>query len=229
MRPPQSAPQLSCSSFDLEDLVRRFGPRLLAVARRLVRNEDDARDVVQDGLVAAFRAMGSFQGQSSPETWLHRIVVNTALMKLRARRRRPETSIEELLPAFPRGRPSRDAHPRLARDARGAHGTAARLRTSSGAASTVSPRRHRAILILRDVEELSTEEAAQALGITAGAAKLRLHRARQALRGLLAPFFEAPGKATTSSSRGALRETERGAWAQPVPCARDENGRRVAQ
>jgi RNA polymerase sigma-70 factor (ECF subfamily) len=61
------------------------------------------------------------------------------------------------------------------------------------------PEAHRAILILRDVEELSTEDAAQALSITAGAAKLRLHRARQGLRGLLAPFFEAREPAAPSA------------------------------
>ncbi len=85
---------------DFEDLVHRFGPRLLAVARRLLRSEEDARDAVQDGFVAAFRSMGGFQGHSSPETWLHRIVVNAALMRLRSRRRHPETSVEDLLPGF---------------------------------------------------------------------------------------------------------------------------------
>ena len=188
------------SGFDLEEMVRRFGPRLLSVARRIVRNEEDARDVVQEGFIAAFRAMDSFQGQSSPETWLHRIVVNAALMRLRSRRRRPETSIEDLLPRF-----LEDGHhethiydwPETPEALMG------RRETQDIVRSCIDrlPEGHRAILILRDVEELSTEEAAQALGISVGAAKLRLHRARQALRSLLAPFFEArearsPGRLT---------------------------------
>jgi RNA polymerase sigma-70 factor (ECF subfamily) len=189
-RSTSAAGQLPRCAFDLEETVRQFGPRLLSVARRLVRNEEDARDVVQEGLIAAFRAMDSFQGQSSPETWLHRIVVNAALMKLRRRRRRPETSIEELLPRF-----LEDGHhethvyewPETPEALMGRRETRDIVRRCIDRL----PEAHRAILILRDVEELSTEEAARALGITSGAAKLRLHRARQALRGLLAPFFEA--------------------------------------
>jgi RNA polymerase sigma-70 factor, ECF subfamily len=193
-RSTSAAAQLPRRAFDLEETIRQFGPRLLSVARRLVRNEEDARDVVQEGLVAAFRAMDSFQGQSSPETWLHRIVVNAALMKLRSSRRRPETSIEELLPRF-----LEDGHhethiydwPETPEELMG------RRETHDIVRSCIDrlPEAHRAILILRDVEELSTEEAAQALGISVGAGKVRLHRARQALRGLLAPFFEARGTA----------------------------------
>lgn len=203
--------ELSSAAFDLEEMVHRFGPRLLAVARRLVRNEDDARDVVQEGLVAAFRAASTFQGHSSPETWLHRIVVNAALMKLRARRRRAETSIEELLPRF-----LEDGH----------HATpicdwSLTPEALMGCQETQDivrscidrlPEAHRAILLLRDVEELSTEEAARALGITLGAAKLRLHRARQALRGLLAPFFEV----REAAPRSALHSGEAGCRADRV-------------
>jgi RNA polymerase sigma-70 factor (ECF subfamily) len=188
-RSTSAAAQLPSCAFDLEETVRQFGPRLLSVARRLVRTEEDARDVVQEGLVAAFRAMDSFQGQSSPETWLHRIVVNAALMKLRSRRRRPETSIEDLLPRFLEdGHHETHIHdwPETPETLMG------RRETQDIVRSCIDrlPEAHRAVLILRDVEELTTEEAAHALGISAGAAKLRLHRARQALRGLLAPFFE---------------------------------------
>ena len=83
-----------------EILVRTFGGRLLAVARRFVRNDEDAQDIVQSAYLSAFRALDQFEGACQLSTWLHRIVVNTALMKLRSRRRRPEQSIEELLPAF---------------------------------------------------------------------------------------------------------------------------------
>src|SRR5205809_2418383 len=83
-----------------EDLVRTFGGRLLAVARRFVRNEQDAQDIVQTAYLSAFRALDQFEGSCQLSTWLHRIVVNTALMKLRSRRRKPEESIEQLLPAF---------------------------------------------------------------------------------------------------------------------------------
>src|SRR5215813_7340884 len=83
-----------------ETLVRLYGGRMLAVARRFVRNDDDAQDIVQSAYLNAFRSVGQFEGQCLIGTWLHRIVVNTALMKLRSRRRKPEASIEDLLPAF---------------------------------------------------------------------------------------------------------------------------------
>ena len=83
-----------------ELMVRTFGGRLLAVARRFMRNEEDARDVVQSAYLSAFRALDQFEGSSQLSTWLHRIVVNTALMRLRSQRRKPEESIEDLLPSF---------------------------------------------------------------------------------------------------------------------------------
>jgi len=174
---------------DLEDLIRRFGPRLLAVARRLLRNEDDARDAVQDALLAAFRCMGNFQRESAPETWLHRIVVNSALMKLRTRRRKPETSIEELLPEFLEdGHHQRHVHewPACPEKQLSQRETQAIVR----ACIDRLPEGHRTVLLLRDIEELTTEETAQSLGISEGAVKVRLHRARLALRGLLAGFLE---------------------------------------
>jgi RNA polymerase sigma-70 factor (ECF subfamily) len=184
--PPSFVP---APALDFEDLIRRFGPRLLAVARRLLRNEDDARDAVQDALLAAFRCMDKFQRESAPETWLHRIVVNSALMKLRSRRRKPETSIEELLPQFLEdGHHHEHVHewPACPEKQLGQRETQAIVR----ACIDRLPEGHRTVLLLRDIEELTTEETAQSLGISEGAVKVRLHRARQALRGLLAPSFE---------------------------------------
>src|SRR5688572_15086766 len=83
-----------------EALVRSDTPRLLAAARRILHNDDDAREAVHQAFIAAFRARDQFQGTAQPSTWLHRIAVNKALDLLRARRRRPEESIEDLLPRF---------------------------------------------------------------------------------------------------------------------------------
>ena len=77
-----------------EELVRTFGGRLLAIARRFVRDEQDAQDIVQSAYLSAFRALGQFEGTCKLSTWLHRIVVNAALMKLRSRRRKPEPAGE---------------------------------------------------------------------------------------------------------------------------------------
>ncbi len=78
-----------------EQLVREHGGRMLAVARRFLRQEEDARDAVQDAFLSAYRALEDFEGNARLSTWLHRIVVNAALMKLRTRRRKPERSIED--------------------------------------------------------------------------------------------------------------------------------------
>lgn len=83
-----------------ERLVKTYGGRMLAVARRFTRNEEDARDCVQVAFLQAFQNISGFEQRSSLATWLHRIVVNAALMKLRSRERRPETSIDDLLPEF---------------------------------------------------------------------------------------------------------------------------------
>src|SRR5262245_34215402 len=83
-----------------EACVRIFCSRMLLVARRILRNEEDANDAVQDAFVSAFKGISQFQGQSQLGTWLHRIAVNAALARRRSRQRRPERSIEDLLPHF---------------------------------------------------------------------------------------------------------------------------------
>src|SRR5260370_15276452 len=83
-----------------EEVVRRYSPRLLAAARRILQNEEDAREALQDAYLSAFRSLESFEGHAQLATWLHRITVNAALMKLRSRRRRPARPISDLLPRF---------------------------------------------------------------------------------------------------------------------------------
>jgi RNA polymerase sigma-70 factor, ECF subfamily len=161
-------------------VVRTLGGRLLTVARRFLQDEALAQDAVQDAFLSAFRSIQGFDGEAQLATWLHRIVVNAALMKLRTRRRKPEQSIEPLLPAF-----AEDGHhagPVVAWTESAEHAlvrneTRARVRR----AIAELPDTYRAVLLLRDIEERSTREAAELLGITENALKLRLHRARQAL------------------------------------------------
>jgi RNA polymerase sigma-70 factor, ECF subfamily len=171
-----------------EELVRANGGRLLAVARRMLRNEEDAHDAVQQGFLSAFRALKNFNGQSRLSTWLHRIVVNESLMKLRTRSRRPEEAIEDFLPRFledghhaePTSEWGAAADSLLCRD---------EARRAVRAAIDRLPESYRTVLMLRDIEEFDTEQTARALGLTANAVKIRLHRARQALTKLLEPTF----------------------------------------
>src|SRR5262245_5523591 len=81
-----------------EACARAYCRRLLVVARRILRNEEDANDAVQDAFLSAFRGISQFKGQAQLGTWLHRIVVNAALGRLRRLQRHPEGSIEDLLP-----------------------------------------------------------------------------------------------------------------------------------
>jgi RNA polymerase sigma-70 factor, ECF subfamily len=83
-----------------EEVVRRYGPALLAVARRLVRHEQDAQDAVRDGFLAAFRALPAFRGESRLSIWLQRILIGAALMQIRQRQPHPEALIEPFLPTF---------------------------------------------------------------------------------------------------------------------------------
>jgi RNA polymerase sigma-70 factor (ECF subfamily) len=178
-----------------ETLVRVYGGRMLAVARRFVRNDEDAQDIVQSAYLNAFRAVSRFEGNCLIATWLHRIVVNTALMTLRSRRRKPEASIEDLLPAF-----QEDGHhvEQFSDWNAPADELIHRAQTRAMVRTCIErlPDNYREVLMLRDIEELSTDEAARMLAITPTAVKVRLHRARQALSTLLRREF-GPAAAVT--------------------------------
>jgi RNA polymerase sigma-70 factor, ECF subfamily len=171
-----------------ERLVRLAGGRMLAVARRMLSKEEDAQDAVQEAFLSAFKSLDRFDGRALLTTWLHRITVNVCLMKLRSQRRRPERSIDDLLPAFEAdGHQRKESQPWKPADTGGIQSRETRDLVRSKIDEL--PEQYRIVLVLRDVEELSTEEAAEVLGMTANAVKTRLHRARQALRELLDPYF----------------------------------------
>lgn len=176
-----------------EVLVRTYISRLTAVARRITNNEEDARDAVQDAFISAYKSIGSFDGASRLSTWLHRIVVNACLMKLRARRRRPEESIEPLLPIF-----QEDGHhaAHFHEWTDDVHGSIERAERRALVRRCIAqlPETYRTVLMLRDIEGLDGEETARMLGITTNAVKIRLHRARQALRTLLDRHFQGGGQ-----------------------------------
>jgi RNA polymerase sigma-70 factor (ECF subfamily) len=171
-----------------EYLVRQYGPPLLAVIRRYLGCEELCQDVLQETFLSAFRALQRFQGESTLATWLHRIAVNAALMKIRTRKRRPEIAIEDLLPKF-----KRDGH-------RVDPGPAWRLTTESTTevqerqelvrrSIDQLPDAYRVVILLRDFDGHSTLEAAEILEVSEAVVKTRLHRARQALRELLDRHF----------------------------------------
>jgi RNA polymerase sigma-70 factor, ECF subfamily len=174
---------VACDAF-----VRQHVGRMLAVARRFLRSEEDSADAVQDSFLAGFRSLNSFQGQSSLGTWLHRIVVNTCLMKLRSQSRRRQLPIDDLLPTFDKtGHYTQPVRPWD--DQALSRLTRAETRDQVRACIDRLPEPYRLVLLLRDIEELDSEQTAQKLGIAIGAVKTRLHRARHALRKLLEPVI----------------------------------------
>jgi RNA polymerase sigma-70 factor (ECF subfamily) len=167
-----------------EELVRTHAGPLLAVSRRFLNSEEDAQDAVQNAFIAAFRSLDRFAGESRLSTWLHRIVINTSLMALRTRKRRPEESLDALLPRF-------TEQGVIVGPVREWKGTPEAVLQRQEARLKVReairrlPDLHRTVILLRDIEELDTAETARLLKITPNAVKIRLHRARQALRTLL--------------------------------------------
>lgn len=173
-----------------DELVAATGGRLLAVARRMLGDEQDAQDAVQEAYLGAFKSLDKFDGRSALPTWLHRITVNACLMRLRYRRRHPARPVDHLLPQF-----LEDGHQRVSSrpwrpglpDGIQADELHALVRTKI----EELPDAYREVIVLRDVVGLDTEESAEVLGIGLSAVKTRLQRARQALRTLLDPFFTA--------------------------------------
>jgi RNA polymerase sigma-70 factor (ECF subfamily) len=169
-----------------EQTIRSHTPRLLAVARRLLGSADDAEDTVQDAFALAVTALDGFEERCQLSTWLHRITVNAALSKLRARRRSREQLSLEPTPAA-----HADELCAGAEDA-GVFSLEELLEQREDAALLLAcieqlPEAYQRVIMLRDVEELDTRSVATLLGVSDGVVKVRLHRARQALRVRLVP------------------------------------------
>ena len=172
-----------------EFLVRTHAPWMLAVARRITVDTALAEDCVQEALVKALRGIGGFEGRAGLKSWLHRIVVNQALMRLRTRKRQNEEPIDELLPAFDEtagrieGPQQRIATP---------YEVVEREDRRAFVRSKIDrlPESYRIVLQLRDIEEMTTREVAEALGLSESNVKVRLHRARSALKILLEPVLQ---------------------------------------
>ena len=168
-----------------ESFVREHGPRMLAVARRILGNREEIRDVVQDAFLAALRSLDGFRGDARLSTWLHRIVVNAALTRMRGEGRHPpEVELDPLTARFDDlGAHARPVGPLPFGPEAALAGTEIRRRVRACIARL--PAAYRTILVLRDIEELDADETARLLAISRNAVNIRLHRARQALMHML--------------------------------------------
>lgn len=158
------------------ELVRLHTDRLWAVAVRTMRDPDDAADALQDALVSAFRSAAGYRGEAAVTTWLHRIVVNACLDRLRRARVRPTVPL-------PDDDPDRADVLRHPRDDHAATET----RLDVGAALARLPEHQRAALVLVDMQDMPVAEAAFVLGVPEGTVKSRSARGRAALAELLRP------------------------------------------
>jgi RNA polymerase sigma-70 factor (ECF subfamily) len=164
---------------------------MFAVAKRIYPAEAD--DVLQDAFVSAFRHIGTFDGRSLLGTWLHRITVNAALMRRRARCRRPEVSIDALLPRFNNGY-FEVLPPELPAPVKNGGSLSTEDKEALWAAIDLLPEEFRAVVVFRDIEQMESAAVAMALGISDALVRQRLHRARLALVNLLqASAFERNG------------------------------------
>jgi RNA polymerase sigma-70 factor, ECF subfamily len=168
-----------------DELVRVTHADTYTLAYRLTGDEDDARDVVQEAYLRAYRGLQRFRGDAQFSTWMYRITANCAATHLGRRSRHRHDELDEAA-AVVDARPEHDPELRVdADDLRG------RLRVALEAL----PPRLRAVVVLRDVYDLPHEAIAAELGISESAAKVRLHRARKKLRDHLFPRRDGESRA----------------------------------
>jgi RNA polymerase sigma-70 factor, ECF subfamily len=170
------------------EMVERYSGTVYNLALRLMRNDPmEAEDVLQETFISAFRALDRFEGRSQLSTWLYRIAYNAALMRLR-KRELPTVSIDE-----PIENEEGDPIPRQLVDWGAVPDQVllnGELRRALDAAVAALPETLRSVFVLRDIEGLSTADTASVLDLTQTNVKVRLHRARLALRERLSSYFE---------------------------------------
>jgi len=171
-----------------ETLVREHIGWMLNLANRLLQDRSLAEDAVQDAFISAFQNLEEFEGRSSLKTWLHRITVNAALTRARQVKRLAEKPLDELLPEFDQ-QECRVESPwtRLASTQEVMESESLRSRVHEQ--MMILPDAYRVVLQLRDIEGYDTSEVADLLELSESNVRIRLHRARAALKKLLEPIL----------------------------------------
>jgi RNA polymerase sigma-70 factor (ECF subfamily) len=181
-------------------LVERYQRRVYALAFGIVRSREDAWDVAQEAFVKAYRNLDRYEGTAAFFTWLYRITYNLSIDVLREKSRRDQVGLDD----------NPNVEEALRRDGRGVDGhpedmaTRKELQAVLQSAMSRLSEKHRAIIVLREVEGLSYEEMADVLGISKGTVMSRLFHARQNLQTLLQPYVE-KGQEVPASLRLAVQ------------------------
>ena len=172
-----------------EALVNRYEGKVYRLSMRMLRNQQDAEDALQETFLQVYRGLRSFEGRSTFSTWLFRLASNVCLMKIRHRGTEPSKMlpIEDYLPKHEAGKhPQLQDWPDLPEDLL----LSKESREKMLEALEKLPAEYRAVFILRDIEGFSNAETGETLGISVAAVKSRVHRARLTLRGMLSEYFE---------------------------------------
>jgi RNA polymerase sigma-70 factor, ECF subfamily len=171
-----------------EELVRRYETKVYNLAMRLTRNSEDAEEVLQDVFVTIYRKIDGFEGKAKFSSWMYRITVNAAFMKLRKRRQDQTVALEEMLPNL------QTQNSFIAHNGFTAPGDCqainSEIRIALESSIAKLPDEYRAVFVLRDIDGLSNKEAGDILGLSIPAVKSRLHRSRLMLRKRLRRFYE---------------------------------------
>lgn len=178
--------QKGCT-FSFETLVSRYETKVHNLAMRLTRNPEDAEEVLQDVFVTVYRKISGFEGKAKFSSWLYRITVNAAFMKLRKRKQDQSVSLDDMLPHLQNKAITQ-------RNAFGARSDSLALnneiRSALEGAIDKLPEEYRAVFVLRDIDGLSNKEVGEILDLSIPAVKSRLHRSRLMLRKKLKRFYE---------------------------------------
>ena len=170
-----------------EELITRYETKVHNLAMRLTRNSEDAEEVLQDVFVTVYRKIDGFEGKAKFSSWLYRITVNAAFMKLRKRKQDQSVSLDDMLPHLQNKAISQ-------KNAFGAHSDSLALNNEIRMALEGSiqklPDDYRAVFVLRDIDGLSNKEVGEILNLSIPAVKSRLHRSRLMLRKRLRRFYD---------------------------------------
>lgn len=169
-----------------EELLERYSSRVMNLAMRVTRNTEDAEEVLQDVFITMFKKLSSFESRSAFSSWVYRVTMNAAFMKIRARNRRRTVSIEEIDSELKNSWTSNRSDSADIEYISTRH----EIRSILQAAIDRLPFEYRAIFILRDIDGLSNQSTSDVLGISVPAVKSRLHRARVILREELNEYWK---------------------------------------
>jgi RNA polymerase sigma-70 factor (ECF subfamily) len=161
-----------------EELLERYGSKVLNLAMRITRNQEDAEEILQDVFITVFTKIGSFEHKAQFSSWLYRVTMNSSFMKIRARNRRRTVSLEDVEPNIRQNWVGNRTEMFDVDFMSSRH----ELRDAIQAAVAELPEDYRAIFVLRDIDGLSNEAVSQVLQLSVPAVKSRLHRSRLLMR-----------------------------------------------